>query len=156
MTTITSETTPADVGGRSALRHLLLAAAASVAANLLIFGIASVADVDLLVPESPGSDATIELTMGTVVAATVLPLTIALVVALVLRRTRRGGRQFTALVVAGLVLSFGPLFGAGMDTGTMIALGLMHPVVAAAALWQLRPVAASPTTRDAAAHGTGS
>ena len=152
----TSETTPSGAAWRSALRHILLAAAASVAGNLFIFGVASIADVDLLVPESPGSDATIDLTAGTVVVATVLPLVIALLVALVLRRTRHGGRLFTALVVAGFVLSYGPLFGAAMDTGTTIALALMHPVVAAAALWQLRPVAASGTTRDTAADGTGS
>ena len=156
MTTITSETAPAEVGLLPALRHFLIAAAASVAGNLVLFAVASIADVDLLVPESPGSDATIDLTSGTVVFATVLPLAIALLAALALRRARHGSRLFTALVVAGFVLSYGPLFGADMDTGTTITLALMHPVVAAAALWQLRPVAASSTTRDAAAVGTGS
>jgi hypothetical protein len=155
MTTTTSDI-KAPESLRPALRRFLVAAAASVTGNLFIFGAASIADVDLLVPESPGSDATIDLTAGAVVFASVLPLAVALVAALALRRRRHGGRLFTALVVAGFVVSYGPLLGSDMDGGTAITLALMHPCVAAAALWQLRPVAASQVPGNAAADGTGS
>lgn len=156
MTTTTADINATEHTLRPALRRFLVAAAASVAGNLIIFGAASIADVDLLVPESPGSDATIDLTAGTVAFASVVPLAVALVAALLLRRQRHGGRLFTALVAAGLVLSYGPLLGSDMDSGTAITLALMHPVVAAAALWQLRPVARSGVLGNPAAEGTGS
>lgn len=143
MTTITTDT-DSDQAARTAPRRLLTAAAVSAAGNLVVFGAVSAAGVDLLVPESPGSDGTIDLTAGAVILASVLPLVAAFAAALVLRGRSQGGRIFTALVLAGFVLSYGPLLASDMDGGTIATLALMHPIVAGAALWQLRPLADSP------------
>jgi drug/metabolite transporter (DMT)-like permease len=153
MTTTTTDLHTTQSTLRPALGRFLVAAAVSGAGNLIIFGAASIAGIDLLVPESPGSDATIDLAAGAVVVASVLPLAVALAAALVLRRRLHGRRIFTALVAAGFILSYGPLLGSDMDAGTALTLAAMHPVVAAAALWQLRPVATSRTPPNPAADG---
>lgn len=122
-------------------RRFGVAAAASAAVNLVIFLGASAFGAALEVPESPGSDVLIDLGAGVVAVASVLPLAIATVLAAGLRRLARGARIFTAIVVAALLVSYAPFASSDMTGGTTITLAIMHPVVAAAALWQLRAVA---------------
>jgi hypothetical protein len=127
---------------RRAARGVATAAIVAAAANLVVYAVARLLDAELLVPEGPGSDTTIRLGPGPVVVATVLPLVVAGVLAVVLaRRARRPARAFTAVVVAGLVLSFVPLLTADLSAGTTVALALMHPIVAGAALAFVRPEA---------------
>ncbi len=124
------------------LRSLGLAAGASALVNLIIWAVARIADVALAVPETPGGDTMVELTAAPVLMSSILPVIVGFAIAVALARwvPRRAATTFTVIVVLGFVLSFVPLLTSDLSTGTAVTVGLMHPVVAAAALVFLRPL----------------
>ncbi len=138
--TATASTTPTSTGPRLG-RAIALAGAISVVVNLAIYVIARIADVDLLVPEGPGSDTLSRLGVGPVVVASVLPLVLAALVALGLRRwTTQPTRIFRLLVALGFVLSYVNVVAGDLSGETALTVGLMHPIVAATAWFFVTPL----------------
>lgn len=142
MTATTSIAPPST--GRRLAGAIGLAGAISVVVNVVIYVIARIADVDLLVPEGPGSDELARLGIGPVVIASVIPLIIAALLALGLRRwTSQPTTIFRVIVVVGFVLSYVNVVTADLTGGTAVTVGLMHPIVAVAAWFFLTPLTSS-------------
>lgn len=133
MTSTTSRTLGAITVTRTAV-----AAVAAFAANLIVFWIASAADVSFDV-DSPQPIGAL-----TVAMFTIIPIALgALVVALIARRAP-GFQRFAAWagLVFALVTTAGSFSAAG-DTATALTLSVMHVVVGVAWFFAVRPASRS-------------
>jgi hypothetical protein len=109
-----------------------LAVVASVVANLAILGIGTLADASFVVVDN-GDPADVD--VAAVLFASIVPLAAGFVVAALLDRWRPGLVRPLGIVVAALaVVSVAGPFAADTDTGTAVALAVMHLVVGAAYL----------------------
>jgi hypothetical protein len=99
---------------------------------LAVWAVLEIAMGDLRQPAF-GGDSPRQLGAGVVALASLLGGLLGWAALVVTERVfRRGPRTWLAVVVAGLILSFGgPMSGVGVGTGDRLALALMHVAVAA-------------------------
>ena len=143
MTSATTDSAPPLL--RRATQATIMAGGVAAVVNVAIYGVAKGMGADLIVPESPGSDAVEELAVPSVLMSSIVPILVAGLLAVVLRRfaTGRASTIFTIVVAIGFVGSFMPFLTSDFSAGTAVALFLMHPVVAGAALHYVRPLTES-------------
>ncbi len=129
--------TPARSGARgdSRVRVRALAVVGAVLAGALIWLVAhGLFDLDLRVPDGPGSTSTSELPLTVVVVSVAVVSLLGWGLLALLERFAPGRARtvWTVLAVAVLVLSlFAPLFAAGLSAGNRITLVLLHLTVGA-------------------------
>ncbi|MFI8520754.1 DUF6069 family protein [Streptomyces sp. NPDC085481] len=119
----------------SPVRTRALAVVAAVVADALIWLIArSALDLDLRIPDGPGSTTTSELALPAVLIGVAVVSLLGWGLLALLERLA-GGRArsvWTGIAVAVVVLSlFAPVFGAGLTAGNKITLVLLHVTVGA-------------------------
>ncbi|HEY9368810.1 DUF6069 family protein [Streptomyces sp.] len=125
---------PATPTTASPVRTRALAVVATVVADALIWLLAhSVLDIDLRIPDGPGSTTTSELYLPAVlIGSAVVALLGWGLLALLERFTGRAKPVWTGVAVLVLLLSlFAPLFGAGLTAGNRVTLVLLHLTVGA-------------------------
>ncbi|GKQ37496.1 DUF6069 family protein [Streptomyces sp. A012304] len=116
------------------VRTRALAVLATVAVGGLIWLVAhSVLDIDLRVPDGPGSTTTTELALPAVLIGTAVVSLLGWALLAVLERvTARARVLWTVAALLVLVLSlFAPLFGEGLEAGNRVTLVLLHLSVGA-------------------------
>ncbi|SMF57327.1 DUF6069 family protein [Streptomyces sp. Amel2xC10] len=129
--------TPARSGARgdSRVRVRALAVVGAVLADALIWLVAhGLFDLDLRVPDGPGSTSTSELPFPVVVVSVAVVSLLGWGLLALLERFAPGRARttWTVLAVAVLVLSlFAPLFSEGLSAGNRITLVLLHLTVGA-------------------------
>ncbi|MGP3922397.1 DUF6069 family protein [Streptomyces sp. 8N616] len=126
--------TPSTARTGNPVRIRALAALGAVLADTLIWIVASTAlDVDLRVPDGPGSTSTSELALPAVVISVAVVSLVAWGLLAALERLNRRARALWTAAAAGvLVLSlFAPLFSAGLTAGSRITLVCLHLAVGA-------------------------
>jgi hypothetical protein len=115
-----------------------LVVAAAVAINVVVYLVATALGGDILVPQG-GSTA--PLSVMAVIAVTALPLVLAAVLLLVLRRVGVSSpRVFATIVAIVTVLSLLAPLTAGLSTASALVLSTMHLVAGLAALVGLTPL----------------
>ncbi|MFJ8107267.1 DUF6069 family protein [Streptomyces sp. NPDC096132] len=138
--------TPAHRTGSPA-RTRALAVGAAVLADALIWLVAhGLFDVDLRVPDGPGSTSTTELPFPTVVVAVAVVSLLGWGLLALLERFAPGRARtvWTAAAAAVVVLSlFAPLFAEGLTAGNRVTLVLLHLTVGALLIPAFRRDAAS-------------
>ncbi|WP_329277728.1 DUF6069 family protein [Streptomyces sp. NBC_01451] len=119
----------------STLRVRALAVLATVAAGALIWLVAgSLLDIDLRVPDGPGSTTTTELVLPAVLIGTAVVSLLGWALLALLEKVAAGRARavWTGVAVLVLVVSlFAPLFGAGLSGGNRATLVLLHLTVGA-------------------------
>ncbi|ELP69452.1 DUF6069 family protein [Streptomyces turgidiscabies] len=120
---------------RSPLRLRALAVLATVVAGALIWLVAhSVLDIDLRVPDGPGSTTTTALALPAVLIGTAVVSLLGWGLLALLEKfaAARSRTVWTVAAVLVLVVSlFAPLFGAGLSGGNRATLVLLHLTVGA-------------------------
>lgn len=110
-------------------RAALVAGVISLAANLAVWGIASLAGVDIRVPESPGAEDYSALGALPLIFATVLSTVLAAVALRLLERfTSRAVPVFVILGAVLTLLSLGSPLSLTGGAGPKVALSVMHLV----------------------------
>jgi hypothetical protein len=119
----------------SPLRTRALAVLATVVVGALIWLVAdSVLDIDLRVPDGPGSTTTTALALPAVLIGTAVVSLLGWALLALLERVvaARARAVWTVVAASVLVLSlFAPLFGAGLSGGNRATLVLLHLAVGA-------------------------
>jgi hypothetical protein len=117
------------------VRTRALAVLATVAVGALIWLVAhAVLDIDLRVPDGPGSTTTTELALPAVLIGTAVVSLLGWALLAVLERVTaaRARGLWTGAALLVLVLSlFAPLFGEGLGVGNRVTLVLLHLSVGA-------------------------
>ncbi|MEV4875825.1 DUF6069 family protein [Streptomyces cyaneofuscatus] len=125
---------PATARSGSPVRTRALAVVAAVVLDALIWVLAETAfDIDLRIPDGPGSTTTGELALpAVIISVAVVSLAGWGLLALLERLTGRARTVWTAIASAVVLLSlFAPLFSEGLTTGNRITLVCLHLAVGA-------------------------
>lgn len=119
----------------------ILGAAVATVLNVVLYAIAVwIADIELLIPASPGGSDLREMGIGPVVAFSVLPALLAAgLAALLARRTSAPRRWFGGIALVVLLGSLLPVFSLDVTTGAKLTLVLMHAAAAAVIVAALFP-----------------
>jgi hypothetical protein len=140
--TITENTSPTRVAGKSRLAVIGATSAAAVATWAVL---APLAGIDL---EAEQGSSTTEVTgVAVFLAATLSALAGWGLLALLERRTVNARKIWTLLAVAACVLSLGSPLVSGIGIGAKLGLALLHLVVGAVVVLGLRRTALSATDR---------
>ncbi len=118
-----------------------LAAVAAAIANLVVYLIAvGLLNANARVPERLGSDTYVDLEIGQVVFASIVPALLATLLAIaVLRWTAAPRRWFVISAVVVLLLSYLSFLDLDGSTGAFVTLAVMHIVAAAAIIAVVAP-----------------
>ena len=109
------------------LRGAATAVGRALALNLVAFGLALAAGVDVVIPASPGATDLASLSIGLVIGATVVPLLAGTAILFgLLRFTARPIAIWRTAALGVAVLSMGPILQIDAGTANAVSLAVLH------------------------------